>query len=78
VLPCAYAGLGYTTFLTWMAKGKKARRGQFREFRGAVQEANSKAQVKIVALWHQFMATDYRACRDFLARRYPEKWGAPK
>jgi len=29
----------------------------------------------MVAQWQKHMPEDYRAIRDFLERRYPERWG---
>jgi len=29
----------------------------------------------MVALWQKHMPEDYRAIRDFLERRYPDRWG---
>jgi hypothetical protein len=33
------------------------------------------AEVRAVALWSKAMDTDWRAARDFLGRRFPERWG---
>jgi transposase len=72
---CAYAGIGYSTFRAWMIKGEKAKSGKYREFMEAVTRAEHEAEARMVALWQKHMPEDYRAIRDFLERRYPERWG---
>src|SRR5262249_7464571 len=72
---CTYAGIGYSTFLKWMKWGNKGRRGKFREFRRAVEKAKAECEVAIVAQWRAQTPDNWQAGRDFLARRYPERWG---
>lgn len=72
---CAYAGIGYSTFRMWMVKGEKAKSGKYREFVEAVKRAEYEAEARMVALWQEHMPGDYRAIRDFLERRYPQRWG---
>ena len=72
---CAYAGIHYSTFRKWMQKGETAKSGKFREFFEAVMRAEYEAEVRMVALWQKHMPEDYRAIRDFLERRYPDRWG---
>ena len=72
---CGYAGIGYSTFRAWMVKGEKAKSGKYREFVEAITRAEYEAEVRMVALWQKHMPEDYRAIRDFLERRYPDRWG---
>ncbi len=72
---CGYAGIHYSTFRKWMQKGETAKSGKFREFFEAVTRAEYEAEVRMVALWQKHMPEDYRAIRDFLERRYPDRWG---
>ena len=72
---CAYAGIHHSTFRKWMQKGETAKSGKFREFFEAVTRAEYEAEVRMVALWQKHMPEDYRAIRDFLERRYPDRWG---
>jgi hypothetical protein len=58
-----------------MARGEKATAGQFCDFRGAVLKADGDAEVRVVAQWQQHMPENWQACRDFLARRFPDRWG---
>lgn len=68
---CSYAGVDYSTFTRWMKRKSK----RFRNFRNAVLEAEAKAEVAIVAQWRKHMPENWQACRDFLGRRYPDRWG---
>src|SRR6266851_10025033 len=72
---CAYAGIDYSTFRRWMIRGKKAKSGPFREFCEAVRAAVAKAELAIVTLWRAECPGNYQACRDFLDRRHPRRWG---
>ena len=72
---CGYAGIGYSTFRVWMIKGEKAKTGKYREFMDAVMRAEYEAEARMVAQWQKHMPEDYRAIRDFLERRYPDRWG---
>lgn len=68
---CGYAGVSYKVFSEWMKR--KGRR--FRDFRNAIQEAEAKAEAAVVAQWRKHMPENWQACRDFLGRRYPDRWG---
>lgn len=72
---CGYAGITYTTFRNWMIKGENAKSGTYREFFEAITRAETVAEVRMVAQWQQHMPEDYRAIRDFLERRFPDRWG---
>ncbi len=75
---CGFAGIHYSTFRKWMQKGEKAKSGKYREFFEAITHAEYQAEVRMVAQWQQHMPEDYRAIRDFLERRYPDRWGKRK
>jgi hypothetical protein len=71
----AFAGVTYTTVRSWLRRGKGARRGKFLGFLRAVQKAQADAEATVVAQWRQACPDNWQACRDFLARRYPDRWG---
>jgi len=58
-----------------MVRGEKAKSGKYREFVEAITRAEYEAEVRMVAQWQKHMPEDYRAIRDFLERRYSERWG---
>jgi transposase len=75
---CAYAGISYSTFREWMIRGEARRSGSpFLEFLEAVRAAEAEAEMAVVALWQRHIPDNWQAARDFLARRYPERW-APR
>ncbi len=72
---CAYAGVDYSTFRLWMVQGETAKTGRFFELFESVLKAEADAEVSIVAQWKKQIPEDWRAARDFLARRYSARWG---
>lgn len=68
------AGVDYSTFRKWMVQGAQARRGQFFEFFQAVRQAEAKAEADAVTAWKAAIPDSWQAARDFLARRFPERW----
>jgi len=74
---CSYAGISYATFALWMRLGKRAKKGKYFKFFKAIKKAEGDAEVTVVAQWRKQIPENWQAARDFLARRYPERW-APK
>lgn len=70
-----YAGVHPESIINWMHRGSTAKAGIYFEFFEAVTRAEAEAEVRIVAQWQQQVPQDWRAARDFLARRYPQRWG---
>jgi transposase len=71
----AYGGITYSCLLKWMQHGRKARRGKFFQFFRAVKKAEAEAEVRMVAQWQKQIPDNWPAARDFLARRFPKRWG---
>lgn len=61
-----YAGLNPETVNQWLRR--------YPEFSAMVHEAEAAAEVRIVAQWQQQIPQNWQAAKDFLARRYPERW----
>jgi hypothetical protein len=72
---CRYGGVSYANFRLWMLKGKQASSGKFHELYEAVLKAEADAEVAVVALWKKQIPDNWQAARDFLARRFPRRWG---
>ena len=68
-------GIGYTTFRRWMLRGEAAESGRFRDFYEAITQAEHECEVRMIAQWQGQMPKDWRAIRDFLERRFPDRWG---
>jgi hypothetical protein len=72
---CAYAGIDYSTFRKWMQKGERAKSGRFFEFFKLVKRAELEAELLCVRSWIKQIPEDWRAAKEFLERRFPERWG---
>lgn len=72
---CVYGGVDYRTFLRWMQRGEKAKSSIYGQFCQTVREAEAEAEVRMVAQWQQQIPENWPAARDFLARRFPDRWG---
>lgn len=72
---CAFVGIDYSTFRKWMVKGEKASQGVYFDFFHAVKQAESEAELRIVAHWQKSIPDDWRSAEKFLAKRYPQRWG---
>ena len=70
-----YAGIGESTFYRWLQKGRAAKRGMYREFADAVQQAEREAEIRAVAILQRHMEDNWQAAMTFLERKFPERWG---
>ena len=68
------AGVSARTYYRWMERGEKQRRGIYHDFYEEVRRAEADAEVEAVARVRKGMADDWRACMNFLERRYPKRW----
>ncbi len=73
---CALAGIDESTYYRWLERGRKARRGRYRAFCEAVDQAEAKAEnIAVLALQREVLRGDMRAVTFYLERRYPARWG---
>ena len=72
---CSLCRITYPTFRTWMIKGAAEETGIYHDFMIAVQEAEAVSERDAVLYWKQFFNQDYKAVRDFMDRRFRNKWG---
>lgn len=70
------AGISESTFYSWLEQGKEARSGKYREFLESVTRAEAASEQKLLAIWRSAAPQDWRAARDLLARRFPERWAS--
>jgi hypothetical protein len=70
----AHAGIGEATLYSWIAKGRDAETGVYAEFVEDLTRAEAAGEARLTILWSEAAKTDWRAARDLLARRYPDKW----
>lgn len=76
---CQVVGIHISTYRSWMRQGEDhnsiGRDSVQRQFYLRVGEANAAAEAYAVNKWRGHMGTNYKAARDFLARRYSSRWG---
>jgi hypothetical protein len=83
-----FCGVGNSTLLGWLARGRAAaaaaERGEevapeevrYLTFLEAITQAETRAEVAAVTHWRRAFAEDWRAARDYLGRKRPEQWAA--
>lgn len=71
----AYGGVSYDAFNEWMNRGLQGD-GIYVGFRQAILRAEAECEATVVAQWRQRCPRDWRAARDFLARRFANRWAA--
>jgi hypothetical protein len=72
---CAGVGISFATFRNWYNRGRKALRGPYLEFFEAVRLAQAESEAQLVKNWQAQVPENWQAARDFLARRFPARWG---
>jgi hypothetical protein len=60
--------------MTWGEAG----RSRYLQFFHAVTRAETEAEATLVQAWNAAGKIDWRAARDMLARRFPERWAQSK
>lgn len=84
-----YVGIGTSTLYRWLEWGREEAdrldsdpfaapdpdRAIYKEFWEEVTRAERQAEVRAVALWQQAMRDDWRAAKEYLARKHPDRWG---
>lgn len=83
-----HAGISFATLSNWMNRGRKVagmiERGEpvtaederYLRFLEAVTRADTVAEVHAATAWRAAFREDWRAARDYLVRRHPERWAA--
>lgn len=83
-----FAGVGQSTLMGWLARGRAAAalaetggevpesEERYLAFLEAVTQAETVAEVSAVANWRRAFTDDWRAARDYLARKRPDQWAA--
>lgn len=83
-----FAGVGNSTLKAWLARGRRAEAAaeagedvpaeeqRYRAFLAAVSQAEVHAEVLAATAWRSRVTDDWRAARDFLRYRVPDRWRA--
>lgn len=72
---CNLVGIRYATFRQWMIWGEDEPSGIYHDFYNAVKLAEAKAESAVVREWQRCIPQNANACKEFLERRYPDRWG---
>lgn len=72
------SGLSKSQFFAWMAKGRAAKSGKFRDFYLGVEEALAVCQASLVIQLRDHGQREWRAILAILARRFPNEWKEQK
>lgn len=73
---CGRAGIGLSTYYLWQDHAKKAKRkNRFTEFMDAVDGAMLLGRSVMEVRFANGTKMDWRAAKEYLARRYPDEWG---
>lgn len=75
---CKAMRVSDATFQSWMRIGKHSPDGVYHEFYERVMQADAAAEGFAVEKWRAHFDRDSRAAKEFLARRYPERWSERK
>jgi transposase len=73
-----YAGVGESTIRSWLAKGRRQRRGKFRAFLAAIKKAEADAVVRNVAIIQKAAGRTWQAAAWWLERKRSEDWSQTK
>ena len=68
------AGISPSTYYRWLERGAEEKRGIYRDFSDAVEQAEADAEVHAAAVIRKAMSDDWRAALAYLERRHPERW----
>jgi len=73
-IACAAAGISTDALSNWRKKGA-AGEEPFAAFLAELEQAELDCESALVKKWHDAAPDDWRAARDLLARRFPDRWG---
>jgi hypothetical protein len=85
---CEFVGISEASVYLWISRGSKeilrmetdakakpsAKEKAYVEFYYAFKKAENASEMRAIAIWQQTMSDDWRAAKEFLARRFPDRW----
>jgi hypothetical protein len=80
---CAAGPIAVRTFYEWMGRAERDQitglaDSAYIAFAERVEAANLEAERRITEQWVAAIPGDWRAARDFLERRFPDRWRRPE
>ena len=74
---CNLSGIAYSTYRNWMVAAESEDADpELVEFLERIMRAETRAEARLADQWLSKTADDWRASRDYLARRWPERWAS--
>ena len=78
-LACRLSGISYETYRCWMRDAMKEDADpDLINFLHTIAQAESQAEVTLINKWLNKTKGDWRAAKEYLARRWPERWAERK
>ena len=68
------AGISTDALNQWRKRGADGEQ-PYADFAAALEQAELDCESILVEKWHDAAPNDWRAARDLLARRFPDRWG---
>ena len=78
ITACRALKISFFVFNRWRQIGADADSGIYRQFYDLINQADAAAEIYAVNSWRNQFGKDYHAEKDFLSRRYPDRWGERK
>jgi len=73
---CQAHGISKNAYYMWLKKGESAKtKTIYRDFYDAVKNAEARAEARLIEEWREKLQESPTNYKDFLERRYPERWG---
>jgi effector-binding domain-containing protein len=72
---CRAHGINKSTYYDWIKKGEKRKSGIYHDFSNAVKDAEARAEERLIQEWRGKLKESPTNYKDFLERRYSERWG---
>ena len=72
---CRAHGINKSTYYDWIKKGEKRKSGIYHDFSNAVKDAEARAEERLIQEWRDKLKESPTNYKDFLERRYSERWG---
>ena len=73
---CQAHGISRNTYYLWLKKGESAKaKTIYRYFYDMVKDAEARAEARLIEEWRDKLKESPTNYKDFLERRYPERWG---
>lgn len=74
IVACRCLGISEETWYRWLREGERSAEGIQRQFYEAIRTAEAVAEQRAVDHWRRAFPEDWKACRDYLERKHPDRW----